>query len=233
MSGRLKVTGARDTKTFERAAMEFEVSRIDDALASKRFAWLVALGFFVLAVISLVSATYALLARETPPPVVFFSDKNTGDVVVMRPLIDNKDTYDDVTNKFWLARYITACESYDWYTIRVDFSACQTMSSTSLAQYWESRVMAKDAPLNVIKQGGRVRVNVTSITFLPGGAAQVRYSRETTNSTGETVADTRQSIATMTFKFNQAKAQSEAQVLVNPLRFEVLGFRVDDEVLAK
>jgi type IV secretion system protein VirB8 len=149
----------------------------------------------------------------------------------MRSIRDDKDQYDEVINKYWLAQYIRTCESYDWYTISEAFEVCKLMSSPAVASEYSKRIQAPQAPLNVLKDKGKIVAKVTSI-ILNNEIAHVRFTTEKLNQSGENLdgSPVQKWIASLAFEFKPGQ-MTEQQRLVNPLGFRVPSYRVDPEVL--
>ena len=104
---------------------------------------------------------------------------------MLRSLRDSKDVYDEVVNKYWLANYVRTCESYDWYTISDQLEACKLMSEDTIAKQQDQKARAADAPLNILKDTGKIAVKISSIVILSESTAQIRFTSEKQSTSGD------------------------------------------------
>lgn len=221
----------RVPQAFAEAAADFERSKIEELKRSRTIAWRIAGVATAVGGLAAAAALVAILLRTEPEPVIIKVDNSTGSSTVLRSIRDNKDQYDEVVNKYWLAQYVRTCEGYDWYAIGDQFEACKLMSESDVAKEYSRKVQAPESPLKVLKDKGKVGVKVGSIVFV-GDSAQVRYTSEKVNASGENTDNSpvQKWIATVVFQFKPGQ-MTEQQRLVNPLGFKVLTYRVDPEVI--
>jgi len=227
----LKQAEKRLPQDFIHAAADFERSKIEEKEQSRKIAWIIAGICVVVTVISISAFLVALLLRTEPEPVILKVDNSTGATTVLRSIRDTKDRYDEVVNKYWLAQYVRTCESYDWYLINEAYESCKLMSEPDVAKEYEHKVQDPNAPLNILKDKGKVVAKVVSITFT-GDIASVRFTTEKLNASGENLDNSpvQKWVATIAFWFKPGK-MTDQQRLVNPLGFKVVAYRVDAEVL--
>lgn len=224
------ISKRRLPQNFMEAAADFEKSKIEEIKHSRQMAWLVAIISTAICTIAIIGFLVALLTRPEPEPVILQVDQSTGATTMLRSIKDASDKYDEVVNKYWLAQYIRQCEGYDWYSISTGYEACKLMSEPDVAREYDRKVRAPDAPLTQLKDRGKVRVEIVSTTFI-GTTAQVRYTTEKLNSSGENMdqSPVQKWIATVVFNF-KAGVMTDQQRLVNPLGFKVYSIRIDPEV---
>ena len=221
---------ARAAQSFTSAAADFERSKITEIKRSRKIAWAIAGVSTGLCVLSVASLLVAILFRTEPEPLVLQVDQSTGATTMLRSLRDSKDQFDEVVNKYWLAKYVRTCEGYDWFTISEQFEACKLMSEGSVSAEYSKRVQGASAPLATLKDKGKVIAKVSSIAFF-GETAQVRFTSERTSSSGDPLDPSPQKfIATVAFQFKPS-VMTEQQRLVNPLGFKAVTYRVDPEVI--
>jgi len=227
----LKRAEKRLPQNFIEAAADFEKAKIHEVLLSRKIAWIIASLSSAICTISIIAFLAALLLRTEPEPVILKVDNSTGATTVMRSIRDNKDRYDEVVNKYWLAQYVRTCESYDWYTISEAFESCKLMSESDVAKEYARKVQAPNAPLHVLKDKGKLVTKISSIAFL-GDTAQIRFTTEKLNSSGENTDNSpvQKWIATVAYWFKPGQ-MTEQQRLINPLGFRAVSYRVDPEVL--
>lgn len=221
----------RTPQSFVEAAASFEESKAENSKRLSKFALRVAGVSIVLAFLGVTTGLLGMLLRPEPTVVILRVDDTTGATTELRSLRDNTDKYDEVVNKYWLSQYVRYCESYDWYTISDQLESCKLMSEESIGKEREKNVRAPNAPLNLLKDKGKVVVKISSIVFI-GDSAQVRFTSEKLNTSGENVDNSpvQKWIATVVYQFKPKKL-TEQQRLVNPLGLDVVSYRVDPEVV--
>jgi type IV secretion system protein VirB8 len=222
----------RIPQTFIQAAEDFETFKIDELKKSRKTAWMVAGISTVIAVIAVLGITIALITQPVPEPVVLKLDNATGDVTMLRSVRDHHDSFNEVVNKYWVGNFVRTCERYEWFSISTDFAACELFSAANVFREYANRVQASDAPINVLKDRGRIEIKVTSIVMLSPNNAQVRFTSQQLNAAGENPMNQplQRWIATISFHY-QTTRMTEQQRLINPLGFMVLSYRVDPETL--
>lgn len=195
-------------------------------------AWVIAIIAASICSLAILAFLVAMLMRTEPEPVVLRVDNSTGATTMLRSMRDDQDKYDEVINKYWLAQYVRTCEHYDWYSINEAFEACKLMSDDPVARQYAIKVQAEHSPLNVLRDTGKIAVQIVSIVFV-GDTAQVRFTTQKVNNSGENIDSSplQKWIATVTFAFKPSLMFTEQQRLVNPLGFRVYSYRVDPEVL--
>jgi type IV secretion system protein VirB8 len=218
-------------RAFFNSAREFEKSRIDDVLRSRKFAWMLAGVGVVIGVLGMSTGMTAVFFRKDPEPLVMQVDGATGVTNVLRSVKDARDKYDEVVDRFWLGRYVLMREGYDWYTISDTVEAVKLMSSDPLAREYDGFVRQPNAPLAQLKDRGKVVPKIVAVTFV-GDTAQIRFTTETQSLTGDNNDGLKTAgwIATVAYKY-ESGYMTDQQRLVNPLGFKVLSYRKDPEVV--
>lgn len=227
-----KQASKRLPQSFAEAAADFERSKIEELKGSRKLAWRIAGVAVAICSVVILGQVAERLIRKDPAPTVLSMDKATGVTTVLRPLGDGKDQYDEVLTKYWLSQYVRTCEGYDWYTISDQVEACKLMSESNVAKEQNRKVQAPDAPLNVLKDKGKVVVKIGSIVFM-GDSAQVRWTAQKVNQSGENLDGSPEQkwISTVVSEFRPTERMTEQERLVNPLGLKVLTYRVDPEVV--
>ncbi len=218
----------RQAQTFVEASKQFEQHRSDDLRTSRAIAWRVAAGMGVCTIISLLALTANIVTRKDPEPWLIKVDNNTGFTSSVQSVRNASQQFDDVINKYWLARYVTARESYDWFFIQKDFSMVALMSAPNVGADYSRQSTNKESPVETLKEKFKIVAKVTSISFVDK-VAQVRFDKTKLtadgNASGEPVTKW---IATISFSYGNTP-MTEEQRLVNPLDFKVYGYRLDPE----
>lgn len=229
----LKDARKRLPQSFTEAAADFERSKIEEVKRSRKIAWVIASIATGICSVSIIAFLVALLMRTEPEPVVLKVDNSTGATTMLRSIKDDKDHYDEVVNKYWLAQYVRTCESYDWYQISESFEVCKLMSEPDVAKEYSNKVQAPNAPLTILKDKGKIVAKINSIVFVGDSShAQIRFTTEKLSPSGENLdgSPVQKWIATVVFQFKPGQ-MTEQQRLVNPLGFKVFSYRVDPEVV--
>jgi type IV secretion system protein VirB8 len=218
-------------QVFTEAAKEFEKSKIEEVKFSRRVAWIVAGVSTTITVIALGSLYVGLFTHKDPEPVILKVESSTGVTTVLKSIKDVTDKYDEVVDRHWLANYIKARELYDWYTISEQFDAVKLMSSPNVGAEYAIKTQEKNAPLNTLKDKAKIVVKIISVSFL-GDLAQVRYTTERQNTSGENLdgSPVQSWIATIAYQYEAGK-MTDQQRLINPLGFKVISYRTDSEVV--
>lgn len=224
-----KARGIRPAQSFMEAAADFEKSKSELLRASNRKLWIFAIGCLSFAGLTTIAMLVAILFRQEPEPWILQVDKATGGMTVIKHMEQQETTMQETIDRYWLSRYITLRESYDWYTINDQFAAVGLMSNSAIGAEYSREVQAKGSPLSEFKDRKKVVAKVNSITFI-GETAQVRFTKTILSPSGEadpTIPPTNW-IATLAAEYGK-RDLSEAQRLINPLDFRVVSYRVDSE----
>lgn len=218
-------------QTFEQAALEFERFKNKELRSSRKIAWAVAGAAGVIAILSAGATGIAIFNREEPKPMIIKLDKGSGVAEVMRELDDAPAHFDEVTDKHWLSKYVCYREGYDWYEISSDYEVVKLMSSDDVGKEYEREIRAPFAPLNTLKETGKLRCKTLGVSFV-GTAAQVRYTTEKVNASGFNVDSSPMQFwtATVTFDYQPTRRMTDKEREENPLGFTVLSYRRDAEV---
>lgn len=218
-------------KTHFDAAMDWEASRVLTIEKSERRAWTVALAAVGLAAVSIAAVAMLVPLKETVPYVIRV-DNVTGVPDIVTAMTDKAVTGDEVMDKYWLAQYVRARETYDWYTLQRDYNTVGLLSSANVGQGYAQLFEGKDA---LDKQYGKtVRATVEIVSVVPSGknTGTVRFIKTTKRVDQEGAPGTiTKWVATVAFEYRNAALIKESARLVNPFGFQVLSYRVDPEMV--
>jgi type IV secretion system protein VirB8 len=145
-----------------------------------RIAWWVAAAGWLCAVAS--SARLLLLMPlKRVEPFVVRVDNSTG-VVDVVPVYAGSATPEQAITRYFLTHYVTVCERFNFATAESDYEECGAFHAAERNQEWFAAWAATNplSPLNVHKDGSRVRAQVESVSFFTRSSgmsdlAQVRY----------------------------------------------------------
>jgi len=228
-----------DRQYFEEARKWDEDSTLRERKVTK-WAWR---AFGVISIVAALEAValFSVFPLKTVEWVVVRVDNSTGMVDVISTLNKTdgvtKDSVQEVTDKFFITKYIRHREGYLWATRDYDRKMTGLMSSSAVQQEYASYTDPRansSAPVAMYGKSATVESKVKSISFInrektKSGeevTALVRYTK-TIKRTGDR-DKTRHWAATLTFRYVSAEMPVEDR-LENPLGFQVIGFKPDQE----
>ncbi|HJU08336.1 MAG TPA: type IV secretion system protein [Rhodanobacteraceae bacterium] len=212
---------------FLDAAKAWETDQIVRVQRSERRAWIFA-SLGMATALAAVIALALLTPLKTVEPFVVRVDKNTGATDIVTRLTDQKETYNEAIDKYFLSRYVIYRNSYSNAMAYPDYEAVTIMSSAQVADSYFEQIKPNNphSPTAVYGKDGQVDVSVNAIAFLGKGVAQVRFTRTEylPNAQGQTT----RWIATITYRYLNPPTTERAR-LVDPIGFQVSDYRFDPE----
>src|SRR5205807_4811110 len=189
--------------------------------------WLVALG--------LVASLMLLMPLKHVEPFVVRVDNTTG-VVDVVPVYAGRSALPEAVTRYLLTHYVTVCERFNYATAESDYEECGAFHTAQRNQAWYALWNPTNpaSPLNVYKDGTRVRAQVTSVSFFQrangvGDLARVRYVKAQ-RAAGRATEEATHWIATLQYAY--ADPSSDPRIRGwNPLGFKIVDFKPEPEVL--
>ncbi|MDG6896373.1 virB8 family protein [Volucribacter amazonae] len=181
-----------------------------------------------------VIAVALLTPLKTVEPFAIRVDNNTGYTDIVKPLKNAEETsYGEELDKYWLARFVVERESYDWQLIQTSYDTVKLMTTPNLFSEYNSYITSPVSPVNIFKQSKKIKVQILSVSFI-NNVGQIRFSKQVVDSNGEADLNipTTYWLATASFDYKH-KIELEKDRRINPLGFQVTGYRVDSENLIK
>lgn len=235
-------TASEKVEQKVRKAVDFELTIADMARRSEKRAWWVA-GASLLMSFSLAAGLFYVIPHmEKREPYLVMADARSGTASLVR-LWEGGEygriTANKAINNSNISQYVTARESYGGGRIAErDFRVVHTMSSPSvLKEYRVERSRENpEGPYMLYRDRYNVRVRISTITMMdappgkPPGGAVVRFQRilYEVASGSQQVLDNK--IATIDFKYSpEIRFSRPEDDVVNPLRFQVTNYRVDND----
>jgi type IV secretion system protein VirB8 len=217
-------------KNLHEEAMDWEASKTLDREKSERRAWAVAISATIMAVLSWLAIVIMMPLKESVPYVIRV-DNATGVPDIVTAMDDKKVTGDEVMDKYWLAQYVLARETYDWHTLQQDYEKVGLLSSANAGKAYAELFEGKEALDK--RYGANVRATVKVISVVPSGAetGTVRFTKTTKRVDEDGPGTTTSWLATIAFEYRNPSVIKESQRLVNPFGFQVLSYRVDPEMI--
>ncbi|MES2404030.1 MAG: type IV secretion system protein [Pseudomonadota bacterium] len=218
-----------ETVAFLDAAKVWETDQVVRAHRSERRAWIFAGAGLAIALTAVV-AVALLTPLKTVEPFVVRVDKNTGATDIITRLTDQKESYNEAIDKYFLARYVTYRDSYSSAMAYPDYEAVTTMSAPQVANAYFEQIKPTNphSPTAVYGKDGQVDVSVNAIAFLGRGVAQVRFTR--TERVPNAQDRITRWIATITYRYLNPPTGEKAR-LVDPIGFQVSDYRLDPETV--
>ena len=216
-------------KHYFDAVRGFEEDRVATLVRQRRN---LLIGLFItLGVISLMAMAIAMLSPlKTAVPYVIRVDNATGYTDIAPQLEQQKTSYDEVINKFFLSQFVINYESYDWQTVRAMHDNVKLMADSAVFNGYKSNMLAKNSPLNQLKDSYKLKVKIKSVTFLNADTAQIRFKKMVLDKQGKVAPEyvATDWVATMAFDYDH-DIKNEGERLLNPLGFNALSYAVDPE----
>lgn len=218
-------------KTVFDAAINWESSRILTVEKSERRAWIVAGISIVVTVLSIAAIAMMMPLKESVPYVIRV-DNTTGVPDIVTSITDKAVTGDEVMDKYWLAQYVRARETYDWFTLQRDYNTVGLLSSANVGAGYAQLFEGKDALDKTYGKTVRATVEIVSVVPTGKNTGTVRFIKTTKRVDQEGAPGTvTKWVATVAYEYRSTALIKESARLVNPFGFQVLTYRVDPEMV--
>lgn len=215
---------------FHEDAMNWEVSRIEQIERSERRAWRIAT-IAVLSSAVLVVAIALMMPLKENTPYVVRVDNATGVPDIITSMDSKGVKFDEVMDKYWLAQYVRAHETYDWFTLQKDYDTVGLLSSPVVGAEYAQLFEGKDALDKKYSNGVRVNVEIISVVPHSKSIGTVRFTKTTKRVDDAASPGTvTRWVATIGYEYRRASGIRESARLVNPFGFQVTSYRVDPEM---
>ncbi len=211
----------------DRAAQLHRVARIA--------CWVAGAGW--LCAVASSAAILLLMPLKRVEPFVVRVDSSTG-VVDVVPVYAGSATPEQAITRYFLTHYVTVCERFNFTTAESDYEECGAFHAAVRNQEWFAAWATTNpfSPLNVHKDGSRVRAQVESVSFFTRSSgmsdlAQVRYLKAARQGDG---AEEKITHWIATIQYAYAVPAVDARIRRwNPLGFKILEFKSEPEVLGE
>lgn len=215
---------------YHARAESWAVDREVQAARSRRTAWTVA-GVAVAAALFEAVALAMLAPLKTVEPITLLVDRQTGYVQALNPLQPQRVAADDALTQSFLAQYVTAREGFDRATVRLDYRKVALWSAgTARSRYLAAMPATNpDSPLVRYPAGTLVSARVKSVSRLGQNMALVRFDTQRVDREGQ-AGPASPWVAVIRYRFVDAP-MALSDRLINPLGFQVTGYRRDAEAV--
>jgi type IV secretion system protein VirB8 len=218
-------------KVFEQA-MDWEASRTQVIEKSERRAWYVAFTALAVMALSWIAIVVMLPLKETVPYVIRV-DNTTGVPDIVTAMDTKSISFNEAMDKYWMAQYVRARETYDWYTLQKDYNVVGLLSSHSVGAGYAAQFEGKEALDK--RYGSSVRATVEIMSIVPNGrgVGTVRFVKTTKRTDDDGPGNTTKWVATVAYEYRNPSLIKESQRLINPFGFQVMSYRVDPEMIGQ
>lgn len=213
--------------------------RYQTVVVQRNFLALITIASLAGIIFSVLSVVKITSSKTIEPFVIEIEDK-TGITNVIRPLQLEKYSYDETIRKYFLTMYVTARETYNFNTFENNYFKTVRLLSNPPAYSAFRNIVSANNPESPVRlgQSSQRMLKIKSISYLQtakgqsGFTAQIRFRTDDAgieNGVPGIGGNTRHKVATINFTFSDL-ALTEEERAVNPLGFQVIGYRVDDEI---
>jgi type IV secretory pathway component VirB8 len=211
-------------------ALDWETSRIYMIEKSERRAWKITISAVLLVLLSWLAIVCMLPIKETIPYVIRVNNV-TGVPDIVTALQDKKITYEDVMDKYWVASYVRARETYDWYSLQKDYDTVGVLSSPQVGAEYAKLFQGENALDKKFANTTRAVTEIVSVVPNGKGIATVRFVKHIKRVGQEGEGEKHDWVATVTYAYLNPSLMKESLRLVNPFGFQVRSYRVDPELV--
>jgi type IV secretion system protein VirB8 len=212
-----------------------EVSRwveqtLEQERSGRRWAWTIACALILICAAQAAAIALLLPLREVVPYTILV-DKQTGYIETARGLDVGALAEDQAVVESMVAQYVLARETFDPadFNERYDRVALWSLGSARDGYVSQYQPNGPDNVLSQMRPGTIVKVMIKKIELLTGETAMVRFETERRDTGADPVRFDWQAI--VSYRFTGAPMRMEDRLL-NPLGFQVVGYRRDSETAA-
>jgi type IV secretion system protein VirB8 len=172
-----------------------------------------------------------MLPLKEVVPYTVLVDKQTGYVETARGVQLGALAEDQAVVESMLAQYVLARETFDPadFKERYERVALWSLGAARDGYVGQFQSGSADSILRDLRPGSTVKVAVKNIELLTDGTARVRFETQRRDANAQPVSTDWQSI--VSFRFTGQPMKNEDRLL-NPLGFQVTGYRRDSEMTA-
>jgi type IV secretory pathway component VirB8 len=173
----------------------------------------------------------AMLPLKETKPFLVRVDNHTGAADILTTLDSKPMSYDEVVDKYWLARYTRARERWDWHTAQDDYDSIRLMSTATVGKDYANLFEGPNAIDKKLGSHTVASVDILSVVPSGNGIATVRFTKKIrAREADERMVQAVPYIATIGYEYQRTTKYKEQDRLINPIGFTVKSFRVDPEI---
>lgn len=189
--------------------------------------------FFALILLAAISisilAIFKISTSSTIEPFVIEIEKKSGIVQLVDPVTVKQYSANEVLNNYFITEYIKAREVFDPYHYNYNYyTKVRLFSSSNVYNEFRNyiRLQNLDDLFNLYSDFVKNEFKIRSIQKLGNDALQVRFTVEFTRKDGSSTRKNK--IVIMSYRYASLEMDDQ-QRYINPLGFQVISYRVDDE----
>jgi type IV secretion system protein VirB8 len=230
MSSTKTITPSEE-KAFYAQGIDWEADRECMYRRSERRAWIIASISMCMSAVSIIGIAVLAPFRQIVPYVLAV-DRSTGNVEVMDAAQDRLVGYQELQDKHWAQKYVTARESYMWTLLQYDYDTVLRLSDDPIGRDYAKLYEGSEARDKKYGSGIEMRVNIISVTLPPDetGKAVVRFEKTIKRQEADSVEPPQAFVATLAYSYQPSMFGKEKDLIENPLGFKVTSYRIDSEV---
>lgn len=202
-------------------------NRYSTVIAQRNILLLFAL--ILLATISIsILVIFKISTSSTIEPFVIEIDKKSGIVQLVDPVTVKQYSADEALNDYFISEYIKAREVFDPYHYSYNYyTKVRLFSSPDVYNEFRNYVGSQNMDdLFNLYSDTKSEFKIRSIQKLGNDALQVRFFVEFTRKDGSSTRKNK--IVIMSYRYASLEMDDQ-QRYINPLGFQVISYRVDDE----
>jgi type IV secretion system protein VirB8 len=208
------------------AALDFAEETVREAQTSRKHAWVVTALLIVICAAQAAAIALMLPLKEIVPYTILV-DRQSGYMETVRGVETGALKDDEAVVSSFLAQYVLQRETFDPADFNERYRRVALWSAEQARQdYIASYQPGPHSVMNGLRPGSTVSVRVKNIEVMSNNTARVRF--DLTRRDPGLVAETTDWQTLVTFRFTGAPMRMQDR-LVNPLGFQVTGYRRDAE----
>ena len=218
------------SKNNELKDLHWNSNRYSTVVAQRNTLLLLILILLVTISISIL-VIFKISTSTTVEPFVIEIEKKSGILQVVDPITIKQYSADETLNNYFMTEYIKTREVFDPYNYNYNYYTKIRMFSSSNV-YSEFRSFLKsqnfDELINIHSDFIQSNFKVRSTQKLGDGSVQIRFTVENVRKDGS--ATKKNKIVIISYRYAPLELD-EQQRYINPLGFQVISYRVDDEYI--
>jgi type IV secretion system protein VirB8 len=173
-----------------------------------------------------------MMPLKATVPLMVYVDKTTGNTEIVSALNERQVGYQDLNDKYWARKYVTARESYFYTLLQADYETVLALSNDDVGTVYDKGFAGENAKQVKLGTSIEEKVNVLSVVLPAGdpGKAVVRFEKTQRRVNTQDAGPPQTYVASLAFKYEPSMLGRERDLINNPLGFKVTAYRVDAEI---
>lgn len=202
----------------------------ENIVVSRKIAWIVAGIAIAIALLEAI-ALIVLTPLKTVQPYTLMVDQQTGFVQELKPIDPQLVSSESALTQSFLVQYVIAREGFDINSLQADYQKVALWSADAARRSYLATVPASNPSsyLATLPRTSLINVRVKSVSEIGDQTSMVRFET-TRQDAGGQKSQPRAWAAVVRYRFS-GEPMSVKDRFVNPLGFQVLHYRRNEEVL--